>query len=407
MKTVTFTVKVITPLFMGGANQQAEIRAQSIKGMIRYWWRICGGSKEEEKKILGWGGDNAIGSKVKIIVENDNNAGTQFEKQFDQNKRAKQTGYNYIAFSLDPRFNVNDEKPRRECYKFGKVFSIKIVFNHFSTEEEIKKVLSAFWCLFNLGNLGSRSRRGFGSLKVLECEDIAEEEFKKLVYFIKWKIDKPVAEWYKEQINIIKGTFSDTPIQDKDIASIGRGFQIYKLSKGNISNNINQWITEVQKGRKGRFLANTFTSERNHSPDGILDILGFLLMAYRSYLQPDYTIAKDIITGNQPRAYNIKRVAFGLPLNFYFSSRKRGGFIEAIDNNNNKFRRASPILFKVVEVSDNNYEGFIIYQKSKFLPDNVTIKLKNTTLSTPDYSIIDDFINSLKEKNIIEEVYRA
>ncbi len=39
MKSITFTLRVITPLFMGGANQQAELRAQSFKGMIRFWWR--------------------------------------------------------------------------------------------------------------------------------------------------------------------------------------------------------------------------------------------------------------------------------------------------------------------------------------------------------------------------------
>ena len=85
--------------------------------------------------------------------------------------------------------------------------------------------------------------------------------------------------------------------------------------------------------------------------------------------------------------------------------------IEAKNRENNQLRRASPVIFKIIDNSDNNsnniYEGIFIYQKSLFIPEDVTIKLKNTELSHPDFSIIDEFFNSLLKKNILMEVYSA
>ena len=49
-KKIIFKLKIITPLFIGGAQRQAELRTQSFNGMFRYWFRIAGGSLEDEKK---------------------------------------------------------------------------------------------------------------------------------------------------------------------------------------------------------------------------------------------------------------------------------------------------------------------------------------------------------------------
>ena len=40
METIEATFKVVTPMFMSGADQsQAELRTASIKGALRFWWR--------------------------------------------------------------------------------------------------------------------------------------------------------------------------------------------------------------------------------------------------------------------------------------------------------------------------------------------------------------------------------
>lgn len=50
----TYQIEIITPCFCAGANQaQAEVRAPSIRGQLRWWLRALGGSARDEKAIFG------------------------------------------------------------------------------------------------------------------------------------------------------------------------------------------------------------------------------------------------------------------------------------------------------------------------------------------------------------------
>ncbi len=54
MKTETFHLELITPCFCAGADQaKAEVRAPSIRGQLRWWFRVLGGSAIEEKEVFG------------------------------------------------------------------------------------------------------------------------------------------------------------------------------------------------------------------------------------------------------------------------------------------------------------------------------------------------------------------
>ena len=44
MQTITFTCETITPMFLNGADGTTpELRAPSIKGALRFWWRAMNG----------------------------------------------------------------------------------------------------------------------------------------------------------------------------------------------------------------------------------------------------------------------------------------------------------------------------------------------------------------------------
>lgn len=54
MKSRTYKIELLTPCFCAGANQaQAEIRAPSIRGQLRWWFRALGGTAEQEKTVFG------------------------------------------------------------------------------------------------------------------------------------------------------------------------------------------------------------------------------------------------------------------------------------------------------------------------------------------------------------------
>lgn len=80
LSSIEFDCRVVTPMFLGGAepNEKPEIRAQSIKGLLRWHWRALQDPtwpieklKEVEGKLFGIAADKAgesIKSPVSILV---------------------------------------------------------------------------------------------------------------------------------------------------------------------------------------------------------------------------------------------------------------------------------------------------------------------------------------------------
>jgi CRISPR-associated protein Cmr1 len=54
VKPQTYTIEFLTPCFCAGANQAyAEIRASAIRGQLRWWFRVLGGTWEQESSVFG------------------------------------------------------------------------------------------------------------------------------------------------------------------------------------------------------------------------------------------------------------------------------------------------------------------------------------------------------------------
>ena len=73
---IEFDCEILTPMFLGGADQNAELRAASIKGLLRYWWRVASGYRfhaalelySAEAKLFGSPDDGSGKSKVMVEV---------------------------------------------------------------------------------------------------------------------------------------------------------------------------------------------------------------------------------------------------------------------------------------------------------------------------------------------------
>jgi len=133
-------------MFLAGADGETpELRPPSFKGAMRFWWRAMNGHltlkelKKEESELFG-SSDEKIGrSKVTI--------------------RIRQTRLNTDSFKPVPtkRFRKNGIKPKQS-------FSLIIS----STHENIKMYNNILKITLILGGFGKRSRRGFGSIKILK-----------------------------------------------------------------------------------------------------------------------------------------------------------------------------------------------------------------------------------------------
>ncbi|HRQ45118.1 MAG TPA: type III-B CRISPR module RAMP protein Cmr1, partial [Candidatus Goldiibacteriota bacterium] len=69
-----FQIELLTPLFMHGAETKGEVelRGASIKGLLRYWWRVSRSGLnpaellKKENEIFG---STESKSKVKIVIK--------------------------------------------------------------------------------------------------------------------------------------------------------------------------------------------------------------------------------------------------------------------------------------------------------------------------------------------------
>lgn len=146
METITFHCKVITPMFLAGADGQTpELRAPSIKGAMRFWWRALNGHlgledlKKQEGKIFG---DNNKRSCFTIRITNKN------EHQ-GQEKPVPHKGYTLSAIKSGSTFEVVltiQETPEFSCKHLAAIFELTTL----------------------LGGFGKRSRRAMGGVKILK-----------------------------------------------------------------------------------------------------------------------------------------------------------------------------------------------------------------------------------------------
>ncbi len=70
MIPTSYHLTFLTPCFCAGANPSvAEIRAPSIRGKLRWWFRVLSGTFEEESEVFGAAsGDGAISSSLMLRV---------------------------------------------------------------------------------------------------------------------------------------------------------------------------------------------------------------------------------------------------------------------------------------------------------------------------------------------------
>ena len=143
---LTFKCKLITPMFMAGADRKTpELRPSEFKGMMRFWWRAIKAEddikrlKKEEAQIFGGTEEKEGRSKIWIRIK----------------ELKKKTG-EYWPLPHKKNFLTNCYLPDSE-FEFNLKINLKI-------DEE--KIVSLVFLSFILGGFGKRSRRGFGSVQV-------------------------------------------------------------------------------------------------------------------------------------------------------------------------------------------------------------------------------------------------
>lgn len=327
-------------MFLSGADQkEAEFRLPSFKGALRFWWRTLAWKEVQDRNKLHekegelFGSSKHGQSKVWIRccdleLEPQVHIGQIFEK-------GRLPGAHYLGYGVMEAFPSKNKGTQAGQLTRpmipGGTFTVELGFHPQLEEPSVAEVRCALVLLGTIGGLGSKSRKGFGSLTLTDLVD--NDERSEL---------EPDPE--KRLQEVLKGL----PEGEPDWTAWSRESRVIKIkSKGKSAVELLDELGREQVyyrswGHNGNVLDRD--SERNFEEDHHL---------FKNY--------KTEIT--YPR-----RVAFGLPHNYGKGDKK-----EVKRACLNHDRRASP-LFLHIHHDLNNPDtpdpvGLAAFLPARFLPE--------------------------------------
>lgn len=374
---LTVQLEAVTPLFLAGADPRGapELRAASIRGALRFWFRaLLGGVigddnldalRKAESAVFG---STNSASPVVVQVRHGQLSLQPFSRIAAWNDRTRsyhKPGIAYLFFAARGTRN----EPERNAIDTGSSFELvlsKWAGIGASGDQALQQVYAALWLLTHFGGLGARSRRGAGSLQVTH---------------VSGKVPNSVLPPLQVQADTPEKL--QTELQDglkklREMLRVNTSVSFLAMSAFDVLHPEACKIWVVNK---------TFDSW-----DQTLDAIGKQMQRFRNRRSPDYQNVKDAVQGRsliQP----VERAAFGLPIVFYY--RSLGGKKGTLEGERHS-RRASPLLIRVVRLANNKFTLVFTFFRAQLLESNERLKLKRqgspALVSPPDFSLIDSFM---------------
>ncbi len=384
--TITATYKIITPMFIGDAEQKATwISPMSFKGALRFWWRALAWGRirsqpeynsdelalkrlhHEEALLFGSSADNpnkkddknspktygrgAI--KIQVIADELKTSDKQLKGKV-HDKLKHYTASKYLGYGV---INYHGEL-ERDCINEGKTFKVKVIVDNSSEIENLKDALILMGLL---GGLGSKARKGYGSINLVKLEGKginwqSPKDFDDYQGMLKTLVEVPKDmkkiktlppfSAFSDETLIVKLFEKTCPY--KVLGVYGKAMIEYRSwgQRGKIAKFDENGIQQKEYDEEKKKMRNSFVKSQKSFKD-------------------DHDWSKD--TGSYPN-FHPERVVFGLPHNY-----GKNPTVGRDLPNNKEGRRASPLFFHVQEI-EGKYYGIATLLKAEFLPANEKIK---------------------------------
>lgn len=355
--TIKANFQIITPMFLGGADQKASaIRSTAIKGALRFWWRAIywaefyNGSKndansallamaEAEAQLFGSvAGDHACQSSFRLSV-----CDAKIESK-DLNLCSSKKPRHPDKYNVDPRSPVHyllgQGLEGRNVLVRGS-FQLELTFTNPNHQEKYSAaLLNALIALSIFGGLGARARHGWGSvsLTALTAGGAVVDYPKSLPELKQWIKSLP--------------RFSDVPTPPFSAFSCKAKIDV--VAKGSSAEDLLKVVGGEQQmyrshGRSGK--VGKKSAEQNFKDDYNL-VLNFL-----------NTCDIDSLP---------LRAVFGLPHNYFYGSRYSKNILptkaEIAPRHEDRQRRASPLFLHIHKFSGNQYLAIHTLLVADYLP---------------------------------------
>ena len=194
MRRYSCELKLASPAFLAGADQQrddCELRPATLRGLLRWWWRTMHAAHMDVRTLRQletaiWG-DTKSGSSVRIALQRINRQSPALYKKNDWRVSGSSHGYqkkailglHYVSYGMDERSRKRWYLPDGSRWRLD----VTAVRGHIAdgagrqrTEVPaglvLRQAMAALWLLAKYGGVGSKARKGFGSLADLEIPGI-------------------------------------------------------------------------------------------------------------------------------------------------------------------------------------------------------------------------------------------
>ncbi len=394
MNIIEATYIINTPMFLGSVDSdKPELRPPSIIGVLRFWYRALALAEfdgyenkveKAERVIFGYTkGNDACKALYSIKIKSDLEYEGKDEKEsrlgivylgyglLRYNKHSKANFYTRNHFPIDELINI----------VFIKNNGIKPGIKNNELEITEKLLLDSLKCLGIFGGLGSRTRRGFGSLTLMSLK--------------------------RNKVDVLKSSIGDTR---ENLAKEIKGL----LAK---ASSYDKKIDEIKYTAFSKNTQIVITKEFT-DPMNLLNEIGKEMVRYRSYGRGgkrfdgktptklainDHDLMYDYVNYNKLDKHP-KRIVFGLPHNYSLSKKNKKNKRTSISVNSGDARRASPLFIHVHKLTDNSYVGVLMFIPSKFTKDGyVSIKVeqkdwtKKNIETKVDYNILSGFLKQIEQ----------
>ncbi|MEZ5584382.1 MAG: type III-B CRISPR module RAMP protein Cmr1 [Candidatus Competibacteraceae bacterium] len=385
--------KVLTPLFLGGADQVPELRAPSFKGLLRFWYRAIdpdfakrdmGDQKPRREERFFGGTSDYAGQPIFIATDVQRSQEKQLVKieLSTLQPRAGQKTRNGLVYLGFPFHMKNGGGGFIES---GQDFELCCVIPRKEREDDDifrRALLSACWLLGHLGSAGSRNRRGFGSLALTD-----------------WRFEGEHRPWQE---------LESLPLLHKaiDTNAWHSGF-LQALTT------VREWFGAFEQHNPQPHLGKLFTWTLGKQGwpvarwDEALNEMGRCLQNYRLRKQPDYEDVKEYLLaaagqGGAPLRSAPSRTGFGLPLTFRYPSVRGSVTFAPYDDNlkTTQERQGSLLFLKLVTCGGSLHplymrlDGDVPGQNSK-----VAVRGQGRELAPAKVNALDEFMAELAKES--------
>lgn len=174
MERLDVTVEFLTPTFLGGADQQAELRSPPFKNLLRQWWRVANGHldvqslRQQEGELFGTvlGESETSASNVRLVITPGDRftvSSQPFQLGTTRHPEVGQNGMNvqnalYLGFG--PVTYKQGTMHFRKYIAPDSVADIKILL----PRQKREVIVAALQLMDAFGTIGSRCRNGYGSV---------------------------------------------------------------------------------------------------------------------------------------------------------------------------------------------------------------------------------------------------